>query len=173
MKQLAISMAALVLMSEAALAHATFETPDVTQKSTAKMVLRVPHGCKGEPTLKVRLQIPEGIVAVKPMPKAGWGLETVIGDYANSYELHGSKITDGVKEIIWTGSLDDAHFDEFTFRGYFSEALEVGKKVYIPAIQECANGKEEWINIPAEGDATRIDHPAPAVTITEPGHAHH
>ena len=38
----------------------------------ARLTLRVPHGCAGSATLKVRVQVPEGMFSVKPMPKAGW-----------------------------------------------------------------------------------------------------
>jgi uncharacterized protein YcnI len=81
----------------AAFAHATFENAEAKQNATWNAVLRVPHGCDGEATLKVRVQIPEGIHSVKPMPKAGWTLETVRGAYANTYENHGRKVTEGVK----------------------------------------------------------------------------
>ena len=39
----------------------------------------MPHGCEGAATTRVRIHIPEGVIAVKPMPKPGWQLETVSG----------------------------------------------------------------------------------------------
>jgi len=66
--------------------------------ATYKAVLRVPHGCEGEDTLKVRVQVPEGVIAVKPMPKAGWTLETVKGTYAQPYDYYGTPMTEGVTE---------------------------------------------------------------------------
>lgn len=56
--------------------HATFENREVVQNTTVRMVTRVSHGCSGQPTLRVRIAIPEGVVGVKPMPKAGWTLTT-------------------------------------------------------------------------------------------------
>jgi uncharacterized protein YcnI len=53
----------------------------------------------------VRIQIPEGVVNVKPMPKAEWSLETVKGRYEKAYGDQGKPITEGVREIIWTGKL--------------------------------------------------------------------
>ena len=62
-----------------AFAHATFEETEFAQNSTAKFTTRIGHGCEGEATLRVRVQIPEGVIAVKPMPPAGWARETVSG----------------------------------------------------------------------------------------------
>ena len=69
------------------------------------------------PTVKIRVQIPEGVIAVKPMPKPGWSVETVKGKYAASYELHGATIAEGVKEVTWSGGkLADDNYDEFVVR---------------------------------------------------------
>jgi uncharacterized protein YcnI len=83
--------AALAAISTApALAHITLETQQAQVGSTYKAVFRVPHGCDGAATLKVRVQIPEGVIAVKPMPKAGWTLEITKSAYAKSYDYHGT-----------------------------------------------------------------------------------
>ena len=85
-----------------------------TVGSYYKAVFAVPHGCAGSATVKIRVQIPEGVIGVKPMPKAGWNLETVKGKYASEYELHGSKLSEGVKEVVWSGGkLADDNYDEF------------------------------------------------------------
>ena len=47
-----------------------------------KAVFVVPHGCAGSATIKIRVQIPEGVIAAKPMPKPGWNVETIKGKYA-------------------------------------------------------------------------------------------
>jgi len=169
-----LAAASLVLAAQGAQAHATFAEAEVTQNSTARLTLRVPHGCEGQATLKVRIQIPEGIIAVKPMPKAGWTLETVTGAYQNSYELYGAKVTEGVKEIIWTGNLPDAFYDEFVFRGRITDTLTADKTVFIPVVQDCANGAERWIEIPKEGqDAHDLESPAPGITVKKAGHSAH
>lgn len=83
-----------VALAGPAFAHATFEQTEFAQNSTAKFTTRIGHGCEGEATLRVRVQIPEGVIAVKPMPKAGWTLETVSGPYGRSYELWGATVTE-------------------------------------------------------------------------------
>lgn len=173
MKLSLISAAVLAFTATGAFAHATFEKGEAQQGAGYKAVLRVPHGCNGESTLKVRIQIPEGVIAVKPMPKAGWTLETVKGPYEKEYDYFGSKLTEGVKEVVWTGELLDEHYDEFVFRANITDAFAVGSMVYFPTVQECANGAERWIEIPAEGqDAHDLEGPAPGVKIVEPGHEH-
>lgn len=173
--RLAAAAALLPLaLGSQALAHATFAETEVEQGQTARLTLRVPHGCGEEPTLRVRIQIPEGLIAAQPMVKAGWTLETVTGPYENSYELWGKTVTEGVKEIIWSGELPSEYYDEFVFRARVTDRLPAGEMVYIPAIQECANGAERWIEIPADGqDSHDLPYPAPGVMVVAPGgHKH-
>lgn len=175
MKTILSAAVAIALSTTSAFAHATFATPSATQGSTYLGSVNIGHGCDGEATLRVRVQIPEGVISVKPVPKAGWDLEIVTGAYAQTYEYYGRELTEGPRELIWTGSLDDAHFDQFSFRGKLTDTLEAGTTVYFPVIQECANGAHNWVNIPAEGQNSHdIDEPAPGLQITEPNaHANH
>jgi uncharacterized protein YcnI len=158
---------ALLLSVTPAFAHITLETGEAPVGSTYKAVLRVPHGCDGNATTAVRVRIPEGLVSVKPMPKAGWELSTVKGPYQNTYELHGSKVTEGVTEITWSGgNLPDEFYDEFVFRGSLAETLAAGTTLYFPVIQTCASGEEAWIEIPAEGQP-EPELPAPGLQLLE------
>jgi uncharacterized protein YcnI len=145
----------------------TLEVREAPVNATYKAVLRVPHGCDGAATLKVRVQVPEGMFAVKPMPKAGWVLETVKGKYAKSYDNHGTAVGEGVREIAWTGKLLDEHYDEFVFRGQLADSLPAGQMLYIPVVQECEDGKaERWIEIPAAGkSADDYKFPAPGLKL--------
>ncbi len=86
-----------------------------------KAVFAVPHGCAGSPTVRLRVQIPEGVIGIKPMPRPGWTVETVKGKYAAEYDFHGSKLSEGVKEAVWSGGkLADDNFDEFIFSSYLT-----------------------------------------------------
>ena len=67
------------------------------------------------------------------MPKPGWTLETVKGKYATEYELHGSKLSEGVKEVVWSGGkLADDNFDEFVFSSYLTGGPEAGHHAVFP-----------------------------------------
>jgi uncharacterized protein YcnI len=137
-------------------------------KSTYKAVLRVPHGCEGAASLKIRVQIPDGVIAVKPMPKPGWTLETVKAAYKQPARYFDESLSEGVKEIIWTGKLLDEHYDEFVFRAYLGESLKPDTMLYFPAVQECEGSKaDRWIEIPAQGkNADDYKYPAPSLKLT-------
>ncbi len=162
-----LATAAFALLSPATVfAHATLEVTEAAAGASYKGVVRIGHGCEGTATLKVRVRIPEGMIGVKPVPKAGWTLETVKVPFKEPVKyLHGT-LTEGVREIIWTGKLLDAHFDEFGFRGALVETLPTGSKLYVPVVQDCERGQNRWIEIPAEGKSSRdYKEPAPFITI--------
>ncbi|MBA1155233.1 DUF1775 domain-containing protein [Microvirga mediterraneensis] len=160
------ALVAALMLSTPAFAHVTFEDGQTAPNSTYKAVLRIPHGCDGKATLKVRVRIPEGIIAVKPMPKPGWKLETAKGSYVKAYQLSGEAVTEGVTDIVWTGSLDDAYYDEFVFQARFTDAFQPGATVYFPVVQECDGATAEWTQVPAAGeDPHSLKSPAPGVRI--------
>ena len=142
--------ACAILFASPAFAHPSLETREAPAGSTYKAVLRMPHGCDGSPTVKVRATIPEGLIGVKPMPKPGWTIETVRGAYAKSYPYFHGPLSEGVKEITWTGRLLDEHFDEFVFSGYLARELPAGR-LHIPVVQECEKGGHRWVEIARAG----------------------
>lgn len=166
--------AAHLAAATAASAHASFAETEARQGVASRFTLQVPHGCGTEATLKLRIRIPQGLVAVKPMPKPGWNLEIVEGAYDAPQTVGGSTVTEGVREVIWTGELPDAHYDEFVFRATVTRAVPHDTMLYIPAVQDCANGSERWIEIPATGqDSHSLKRPAPAVKVVPAGmHSH-
>ena len=133
LKKLTLAGAVCGLSAGSAFAHATLEQGEAALGPTYKAVFRVPHGCEGKPTIVVRVQIPEGVIAVKPMPKAGWKLEKVRGAYAKSYDYHGTPTTEGVKEIVWSGgSLPDDEYDEFVLRGTSRRRFQGRRNALLP-----------------------------------------
>ncbi|HEY0213474.1 MAG TPA: YcnI family protein [Paenirhodobacter sp.] len=172
MKRALCLAAAFAMTASAAFAHINFLEPTAAQQSTFKGALGVGHGCAGAPTVKVSVQIPEGVIAVKPMPKPGWSIEIIKGPSARSYDYYGTAVSEVVKEIVWSGgNLPDAHYDEFVFRAYLTDALPVGSTVWFPIVQDCTAGKTEWTEIPVE-NAEEPEHPAAGVLITAPKTAH-
>ncbi|MET0438380.1 MAG: DUF1775 domain-containing protein [Devosia sp.] len=160
----------VALTAVPAFAHVTLEVQEAAVGSTYKAVLRIPHGCGTEATNVVRVQIPEGFYNVKPMPKAGWTLETVTGPYSQPYDNHGTQLNEGVTEIVWSGGdLPNDWYDEFVFRGTFASTLEAGT-FYFPAIQGCATGEEAWIDVTGDENA---EMPAPSVELVPADAADH
>jgi uncharacterized protein YcnI len=164
----AVVVVAALSASQAA-AHVTLERRQAPVGSYYKAVFAVPHGCAGSATVKLRVQIPEGVIGIKPMPKPGWTLETVKGKYAAEYELHGSKLTEGVKEVVWSGGkLLDDNFDEFVFSSYLTAGLKPDTTLYFPVVQECEQGVSRWIDIPsvgAGGHGEGSKSPAPGLKL--------
>ena len=132
-------------------AHVTLDRKEVPIGSFYKAVLTVPHGCDGSPTVKIAVQIPEGVISVKPMVKAGWTISITRGAYARPYSfLHGARFTEGPKEVVWSGgNLPDAYFDEFALQTFIAGGLTPGTTLYFPVIQTCEKGEHRWIQIPS------------------------
>jgi uncharacterized protein YcnI len=156
-------------------AHVTLERGQAAVGASYKATLRVPHGCAGKATKTLRVRIPDGFVGVKPMPKAGWTLTTKKEAYGQTYELAHAKISEGVREIAWSGpGLPDDEYDEFVFVGTLAPDLKPGSVIYFPTVQECDGAIERWIEIPAAGtSAGALNAPAPRVQLTAPAVSAH
>lgn len=175
LKKLMLTAAAVGLAASTASAHVTLEKSEAPVGSTYKAVLRVPHGCDGKPTNVVRVKLPQGYYAVKPMPKAGWTLEKVVGEYEKPYNNHGTEMTEGVTEVVWSGgNLLDDEYDEFVVRGSLGADLEVGSTLHFLVVQECPDGAAaRWIEVPADGQTgSDLEMPAPALKLTEKAGGH-
>ena len=173
-RQLALGAAGAMVFTCTAFAHVTLETAQAQVGAGYKAVLRVGHGCDGSPTTALRVRIPEGVIAVKPMPKAGWKLEVVTGKYPRTYDLaHGVKLSEGVTEVSWSGgNLPEAYYDEFVFTATITEDMKPGQSVYFPTVQQCEKGVHRWIEIPAagaQGHGSESGEPAPAVLLVPNG----
>ncbi|MES1156003.1 MAG: DUF1775 domain-containing protein, partial [Pseudorhodoplanes sp.] len=65
-----------IAIATGAYAHVTLENREAKAGSYYKAVLKTPHGCEGSAIVKLHVNIPEGVIGVKPMSKTGWQLET-------------------------------------------------------------------------------------------------
>ena len=162
-----LSTVSTAVLVTSANAHATFEQATAQAGSTYRAVLRVPHGCDGEPTIAVRLELPEGFINAKPMPKPGWELAVEEAAFEKNYDYHDEAVSSGPVAIVWSGGeLADAYYDEFVVRGTLA-GFEAGETATFRAVQDCPSGAQAiW-----EG----MD--APSVRILAAagggGHAHH
>ena len=170
-----LAIATLGMAGESAFDHVTLERSEAPVGSTYKAVLRVPHGCDGKPTNIVRVKLPQGYYAVKPMPKPGWKLEKLVGKYEKPYDNHGTRMTEGVTEVVWSGgNLLDDEYDEFVMRGSLGPDLEVGSTLRFLVVQECPDGAaERWIEVPAAGQSgDDLEMPAPSLKLLEKASGH-
>ncbi len=161
-------------MGAQASAHIVLDKREAAAGSYYKALFRVGHGCGTSPTVRVTVQIPSGILSVRPQPKAGWTIdirrktlpEPVVGP-------HGKTVTEVVSEIVWHGgSLPNEHFDEFALQMKLPDAADDGVLIF-PVIQDCAQGTRAWVEVPKPGQSRRdLTSPAPTLTLTANPQAH-
>jgi periplasmic copper chaperone A len=161
----AAAVAAWLASVAPALAHVELETDQAPAGSSYKAVLMVPHGCAGSATTGIRVQLPDGVIGAKPMPKPGWRIAVKSVRLLQPIEIEGVKLTDSAKEIDWTGgNLPDTFYDEFVFVATLPD--KPGEILYFPVVQECAQGQTRWIEIPAQGEnAEELKAPAPSLRL--------
>ncbi|GAB4216099.1 MAG: YcnI family protein [Synechococcales cyanobacterium] len=150
-----------------AAAHVTVSPDTAPADSYAKLTFRVAHGCEGSPTVRVRVQIPDGLVSVRPMVHPLWKVSIVKKPLATPYESHGKMITETVGEVVWAeGSLPDGLMDEFSLSVKLPN--QPGQTVTIPVVQECEKGVYRWIQVAQPGeDPDSLEEPAPLLKLTE------
>lgn len=158
---------AAVFIADAA-AHVVLETPQAPVGQTYKAVFKITHGCDGSPTTKVTVDFPEGVIAVKPMPKPGGQIAMTKGAYARSYAFyHGKTLSDGVKNIVWSGgSLPDDYYDEFVASVFVADELQPGTTLAFTVTQDCEKGQMRWSETASDGQhAHHLKFPAPLLKL--------
>lgn len=116
-------MAAAMLAAASAHAHVSLEQHEFAAGSYQKLVFRVGHGCSGSATTAVSIQLPEGLAAMRPMPKTGWNIER------------------SQASLTWRGGpLPDDFYDEFVMFGKLPAAGNHSFKI----IQSCQVGSANW-----------------------------
>jgi uncharacterized protein YcnI len=167
MQKILITLAAAgaLALAPAAAAHVTANPGEAVAGSFAKFDLRVGHGCDGSPTTKLTVRIPDGVTSVAPQVVPGWQIATKEGKLAEPVELHGETITEGVKEVSWTGGpLPEGQMTEFGLSVRLPD--KPGTVLYFPAVQTCQQGVHRWIQVPEQGqDPFELESPAPFVTL--------
>jgi uncharacterized protein YcnI len=170
---LAAAALGALLVPAAASAHVTLEVQQAAAGSFYKATFRVPHGCAGSPTVRLRIRIPDGVTGVKPQPKPGWEVATVKEKLDKPISGdHGAQLTEIVREVSWSGGrLPDDYFDEFAMQVKLPETPNV--TLHFPVVQECDKGTNRWIEIPEPGKkASDYREPAPSLRLV-PASAQH
>lgn len=161
------SAIAVAMMAVPAAAHVGLENRQAAPGSYYKATFQISHGCNGAPTVQVRVKIPEGVISVKPQPKPGWKLSTVLAKLPQPVDAgHGKTINETVSEVSWSGgNLSNDHFDEFKIAMKLPD--RPGAEIYFPVVQDCQKGVHRWIEIPEKGKpASELKEPAPKLQLT-------
>ena len=157
-----LALSAMVIEVSAADAHIVLEEPSAAVGSSYKAVFKVGHGCDGSGTTGIRVELPDGVVGAKPMPKAGWTLETRTEPLKEPLMLHGRKVDTRVSQVAWSGGLlPDAYYDEFVVR--VTLPATAGKR-WFKVYQTCEKGQNDWVEIPQPGQ-TGLRREAAALEI--------
>lgn len=144
----------------AAGAHVTVNPREVPAGSFARFDVRVPNERPNADTVKLTIQIPEGLEFVSFLPKPGWKrtVETEKLDEPVTND-EGETITERIASVTWEGGrIAPGEFDEFGLSAKVPEAA--GTELVFPAVQTYSNGEVvRWIG-PADAD-----EPASRVTL--------
>ena len=135
-----------------------------------RAVFIVPHGCAGSSTIRLRVQIPEGVILTRTEPKAGWTVDETKGKYAAEYAYRGAKVSEGIKEVAWSGSkVPDKTREEFVVDTFLTEGLRPDTSLFFPVVQECEQGTSRWIEIPPDGalHSHELKRQAPGVRLMQ------
>lgn len=159
-------------------AHVVLTEPSAPAGSYYKATLRVSHGCDGQATTALVVQLPDGLQGGKPQPKAGWRVSTRKARLAQPYDNHGKTVTEDVVEIRWEATsvetrLPDDQFDEFSF---LTRLPEQAGPLWFKVSQQCEQTHVDWSQVPAQGTSTRgLASPAALLDVqaSEMSHHHH
>jgi uncharacterized protein YcnI len=142
---LALVLAIVALTAAPALAHVEVGDSSVAPDGTASITFSFHHGCAGQPTTSLRIQIPEGVTDVAPQPVEGWQ----------------SAVTS--TEVSWTGgSIPDG--EEGTFVATMRVSGEAGTTIWFPTVQGCPTAEETWIETSAPGEP-EPENVAPSIVL--------
>jgi predicted lipoprotein with Yx(FWY)xxD motif len=151
MKTQLLALAATAVLSGApctALAHVVVVPNQAAPGATVTLNFVVGHGCQGQPTTALRVELPKSVSSVEPQPKGAWTptLET---------------LPDGGRAVTWRGGAPLTKADGFAVK---VRLPSLGTKVSFVAVQSCGETTVRWDEpIPAEGPKPK--HPAPTLTL--------
>jgi uncharacterized protein YcnI len=127
--------------------------------------VRVPNEQSNASTVKLQLQLPDGFAAASYELRSDWSVRITRQKLATPIQTDEGPITEGVKQITWTGSgrglgrIGPDQFMEFPLSVQIPENAG-GKTLAFKAIQTYSNGDVvRWIG------AADSDHPAPRLTV--------
>lgn len=165
MKPILLALGAAVAIGSAE-AHVVFNDMESSAGTFHTAQLRVMHGCDGQPTTQIRVEIPDGITRVTPRAISGWSVEVEMKTLDEPVLLHGFEVTETVGAIVWSGgSFPDYAYEQFEFRMMMPD--EAGTRLDFPVQQICETAKLEWDDIAAEDqDPWSLDEPAPFIRLT-------
>lgn len=127
MKKTVIAIATL-LAAGPAFAHVVVSPGKAEAGSYFAGAFRVGHGCQGQATTAVRIEIPPTLGSARPKAIPGW---KHIIEYKDG----------GVSAITWKGKLPDQDFQEFEILMKLPANPGV---LWFPTVQTCGKAENRW-----------------------------
>lgn len=149
-----LALAATPILTTGAAAHVVAVPDTARAGSYAAIAFRVGHACAaGDTTLKVRVEIPDGVASARPQIKPGWTYTLERGPDAKAAPT----------AITFEGRLPDEAFDDFAV---LMKLPATGERLVFPVVQTCEKGESQWTEVadPAR-PGEKLGRPAPVVTL--------
>ncbi|HEX3367501.1 DUF1775 domain-containing protein [Phenylobacterium sp.] len=140
---------ALALVSGAAQAHVTVQPTTAAPGGEETLRFVVGHGCDGQPTTALRVELPAGLSKAQPQPKDGWTLAT-------------ERLPGGGGAFTWRGELPPHQADGFAVR---AKLPKTSGPLSFVAAQTCGATTVRW-DEPTPTGGPRPTHPAPTLMLT-------
>lgn len=144
--------AALAALPLSASAHVVVAPTMAAPGATETLNFIVGHGCDGQPTTALRVELPKAVTALEPQPKTGWTPTT-------------EALPDGGHAITWRGGEPLTKADGFAVKVHLPRDQP---KVAFVALQSCGATVVRW-DEPIPADGPKPKHPAPTLTLAAAG----
>jgi len=142
----AVAIAGLPPLSVSA--HVVVAPAMAAPGATETLNFIVGHGCAGQPTTALRVELPATVTSVQPQPKVGWTPTVDV-------------LADGGRAVTWRGGAPLTKADGFAVRVRLPGQ---GGPVAFPAVQSCGETTVRW-DEPVPADGPKPKRPAPTVTL--------
>jgi uncharacterized protein YcnI len=164
---IAVALLGLLAMPNLAQAHVSLHPNEVPTGSFATLQIRVPNESESANTTKLAVQFPPGFIDVSPEYMPGWSANVVTTKLAKPVKTDDGEVTEGVKEIVWTGHGEQGKIPPGQFLS-FPISTEIpgkeGEELAFKTLQYYDNGEVvRWIGGPES------EQPAPQIDVTAEG----
>jgi len=167
-KPIMVLLAAIALAIPASAgAHVSLHPNEVPAGSFATLDIRVPNETDNANTVKLAVQFPPGFLDVSTEYMPGWSAEVKTGKLAKPVQTDDGEVTEGVKEIVWSGHGDEGKVPPGQFLN-FPISTEIpgkaGEELAFKVLQYYDNGEvKRWIGPPES------EEPAPQIDVIAEG----
>ncbi|MGZ4706812.1 MAG: DUF1775 domain-containing protein [Acidimicrobiales bacterium] len=139
-----VAVVALIALAVPAFAHVEAEG-ETSASGITTVTFSFQHGCADSPTTSLKIELPAGTTEVKAQDPAGF-TSAVTAD-----------------TLTWSGGSIPA-----TTPGTFVADMRIvgnaGDTIFLPTVQVCAQGENDWIE---KTDDPEADNAAPRITLTQ------